>query len=64
MYAARVPLVLLFLAMAGCSSTTVRSVDMTPPEQATDAVPESLLLDVGVAVFDANVPEDYDEQVE
>lgn len=48
----------------GCNSTSVRSVDMRPPEQATDAVAEALLLDVGVAVFDPNIPEDYDEQVE
>jgi hypothetical protein len=47
-----------------CTSTTVRSVDMTPPEQATEPVAENVLLDVGVAVFDANIPEDYDEQVE
>jgi uncharacterized protein YdeI (BOF family) len=45
-------------------SNTVRSVDMTQPQSATETVPESLLLDVGVAVFDANVPEDYDQQVE
>jgi hypothetical protein len=49
---------------AGCNSTSVRSVDMTPPEQATEMVAEALLLDVGVAVFDANIPEEYDAQVE
>jgi hypothetical protein len=48
---------------AACTSTTVRSVDMTPPEQAVEEIPESQLLDVGVAVFDANVPEEFDEQV-
>ena len=37
---------------------------MTPPQQADSTVPENLLLDVGVAVFDPNVPEDYDEQIE
>jgi hypothetical protein len=31
---------------------------------AAEAPPENLLLDVGVAVFDPNVPEDYDAQVE
>ena len=36
---------------------------MTPPQQATEAVPETLLLDVGVAVFAANIPNDYDEQI-
>ncbi len=46
-----------------CTSTTVRTIDMTAPETAVDAVPEALLLDVGVAVFDANVPEDYDTQI-
>ena len=51
------------LLLGGCVSQTVRSVDMTPPQQAVSTVPEGLLLDVGVAVFDPNVPEDYDEQV-
>ncbi len=36
---------------------------MTPPQQATIAVPEALLLDVGITVFAANIPDDYDEQV-
>jgi hypothetical protein len=49
--------------MSACVSNTVRSVDMTSPQQASEPVPENLLLDVGVAVFDANVPEDYDTQV-
>ena len=52
------------LLLGGCVSQTVRSVDMTPPQQAESTVPENMLLDVGVAVFDPNVPEDYDEQVE
>jgi hypothetical protein len=42
----------------------VRSVDMTQPKAASKPVPEALLLDVGVASFDANVPEDYDTQIE
>jgi hypothetical protein len=50
--------------LGGCVSTQVRKVDMTPPQQAAETPPEELLLDVGVAVFDANVPEDYDAQVE
>lgn len=53
---------LLALAAAGCASHTVRIVDMTPPAQ-RPMVDEYLLLDVGVAVFDANVPEDYEQQV-
>jgi len=36
---------------------------MTPPQQATSAVPEALLLDVGVMVFEPNVPDDYDKQI-
>lgn len=52
----------LALAGAGCASHTVRIVDMTPPAQAP-LVDEDLLLDVGVAVFDANVPADYEQQV-
>ncbi|MBX3708106.1 MAG: hypothetical protein KF911_15885 [Pseudomonadales bacterium] len=55
---------LLLLATAGCVSREVRSVDMTPPQQSAEVIDEQLLLDVGVAVFDANVPENYDEQVE
>ena len=54
---------LLGAALAGCVSQTVRVVDMTPPEQLAWDVPEELLLDVGIAVFDANVPDEYDEQV-
>lgn len=50
------------LALSGCGSHTVRVVDMTPPEQ-FDAIDEEMLLDVGVAVFDANVPQAFDDQV-
>lgn len=54
------PLVTL---LGGCVSHEVRTVDMTPPEQIGDTLAEHELLDVGVAVFDPNVPESYDEQV-
>ncbi len=54
----------LLAPLAACVTETVRVVDMTPPQQASRAIPEEMLLDVGVAVFDANVPEGYDEQVE
>lgn len=60
----RVLALLCLAALGACVSETVRVVDMTPPRQAASAVPEDLLLDVGVAVFDPNVPEGYDEQVE
>lgn len=49
--------------LAGCASHTVRVVDMTPPQQFDELVDEALLLDVGVTVFDANVPEVFDDQV-
>ena len=55
---------LLCAALAGCVSQTTRVVDMTPPQQAERYLEESELLDVGVAIFDENVPEDYDERVE
>jgi hypothetical protein len=51
------------LLLGGCVSHEIRTVDMTPPEQLGDQISESDLLDVGVAVFDPNVPESYDEQV-
>ena len=51
------------IGLAGCVTQTVRVVDMTPPETLTEPVPEELLLDVGVEVFDANVPEEFDEQI-
>ncbi len=50
--------------LAGCVSQTTRVVDMTPPEQSAHYLEESELLDVGIAIFDENVPEDYDERIE
>ena len=52
----------LVVLTAGCASHTVRVVDMTPPKQLVD-LPEDMLLDVGIAVFDANVPIAFDDQV-
>ncbi|MBV1905754.1 MAG: hypothetical protein KUG75_06730 [Pseudomonadales bacterium] len=37
---------------------------MSSPKQTSLEIPEQLLLDVGVAVFDPNIPEDFDERVE
>lgn len=53
----------LTVLLGGCVSETVRIVDMTPPEQLESVQAESELLDIGIAIFDPNVPEDYDEQV-
>lgn len=52
------------VGLAGCVTQTVRVVDMTPPQEFAEPVPEELLLDVGVEIFDANVPDDFDEQIE
>ncbi|MFW6092654.1 MAG: hypothetical protein ACODAC_01685 [Pseudomonadota bacterium] len=46
---------------AGCHSEHFRSVDLTPPARITAEVPESQVLDVGIAVFDPNVPEGFEE---
>lgn len=51
------------LLLSGCLSQTVRTVDIRPPTQLAEPPAENLLLDIGIAVFDANVPEDYDEQI-
>lgn len=46
--------------LAGCETQTFRTVDLSPPERITHDIPESQLLDVGIVVFDGNVPENYD----
>ena len=48
----------------GCVTQTVRTVDMAPPETLRVPPSEELLLDVGISVFDPNVPESFDEQNE
>jgi len=55
---------LALAGLYGCVSQTVRTVDMTPPNQFQGLQSEEELLDVGVAVLDANIPETFDEQVE
>jgi len=50
---------------AGCaSSTEVRRVDTAPAKQSPKPIDEAHLLDVGILHFQANIPEDFDEQVE
>ncbi|MCZ6853976.1 MAG: hypothetical protein O7G86_08650 [Gammaproteobacteria bacterium] len=58
------PIFAACLAMSACVTQVVRTVDMTPPAQFEGVQSEDELLDVGIAVFDANIPEDYDEQIE
>jgi hypothetical protein len=62
--AGNLPFAMLALAaligLVGCSSHSFRSVDLTPPTPLEEQVSERELLDVGVAIFDPNVPEDYD----
>jgi len=55
---------LVMLSMVGCSTVIVRRVDLTPPKQSSRTIPEDQLLDVGVVVFDSNVPELYDDIIE
>ncbi len=50
--------------LSACVSHTTRIVDMTPPAQSDTYLPENELLDVGISIFDENVPEDYDERIE
>ena len=53
----------LITGLAGCSTQTVRVVDMTPPKQLAQSLPEDQLLDVGISTFAGNIPEDYDERI-
>ena len=53
----------LITGLAGCSTQTVRVVDMTPPKQLTQSLPEDQLLDVGISTFIGNIPEDYDKRI-
>ncbi len=60
------PLRLLLLTVAitvtACVSQTVRTVDLTAPSQPSADIPEALLLDVGVALFDPGIPEDPEKR--
>ena len=62
-YRVCVALTCIVAGLGGCVTHEVRVVDMTPPRQSVQVLEESQLLDVGVSIFDANVPEDYDERI-
>ena len=57
-------LALAIMICGACSTQTVRVVDMTPPKQLAKSFAEEELLDIGISVFEANVPEDFDERIE
>lgn len=50
------------ITLTACVSQTVRTVDMTAPSQPSTDIPEALLLDVGVALFDPGIPEDPEKR--
>jgi len=60
----RILLLVGLFQLYGCVTQTVRTVDMAPPETLRVPPSEELLLDVGISVFDPNVPESFDEQNE
>ena len=60
----RILLLVGLFQLYGCVTQTVRTVDMAPPETLGVPPSEELLLDVGISVFDPNVPESFDEQNE
>ena len=51
------------LLVVGCTSTTLRIVDNTPPQKSERELPEEYLLDVGIVVLESNIPELYDDLV-
>ncbi len=54
---------LLALSLAGCVSQTVKSTAVPPLETPQEPVPEELLLDVGIAIFDPGL-ENYEEDAQ
>ena len=59
----RTPVIVgMALLVAACATHTVKTTSYTPVIQASDAVPEELLLDVGVTIFDPGLDELTDEQ--
>ncbi len=51
------------LTLIGCSTVTVRSVDLQPPNVAPNPIPEDELLDIGIVVFDANITKLFDDTI-
>ena len=62
---ATVTTLLLLAALTGCATHTVKTTTYTPVIQSTENIPEELLLDVGISLFDPGLDElaDEDEEV-
>lgn len=55
---------LLLAALTGCATHTVKTTTYTPVIQSTENIPEELLLDVGISLFDPGLDELADEDEE
>jgi hypothetical protein len=55
---------LLVTLSAGCVTETVRTMDLSPPDQYQGVQQEAEVLDIGIKALSANVPEDYDERID
>jgi hypothetical protein len=54
----------LLAALAACVTQETRPLPKLNPVQATEQIPETELLDVGIRAFDANIPEQYKDDEE
>ena len=61
-YKGLIALAVCALMLCGCMTREVRPLPKVQPVQATTEIPVEQLLDVGVRLFDPNVPEDEAEQ--
>lgn len=55
---------LLLAALTGCATHTVKTTTYTPVIQSSENIPEELLLDVGISLFDPGLDELADEDEE
>jgi len=55
---------LLLALLTGCATHTVKTTTYTPVIQSTENIPEELLLDVGISLFDPGLDEFEDEDEE
>lgn len=52
------------VTLAGCTTQTVKRVNVEPAQHAEREIPASQLLNINIAVFDPNVPEELEAQEE